>query len=399
MVGDAKPMREPESRDDALSTALRLLAKEVRRRILRHSQGHLLGGGNESLKLTLRLPATPRGRWLEQTAGETSTALDEALRELLLHRTVFQPGSVYCLRCRSARCEHTRPVQSTEVFAGYSPSGVPLFLEHGQWLLENKDPRVDQLYRKPPRLLARVTLGNDLTGRLLPAFRDLDSGYHIHGQVTAGWFRYPDAKGINQPLALTFQVVSSQPAKGPKRFGLNLIGCVPGDEPLETLFDRAGELPWAAAAQWGQGVLRQVERSLSRKQAPEDKAIDKRLEGLLNGLARRLERERRARERRTNHGHQRHRENDRPTWKAQADLAAAREEELLFDTRRETLVVLGDRGRAHVFNQAGKLVTSIRCSPFSIERRRKNGVWRQATTAEIEAFKRHAEVVATARPD
>jgi hypothetical protein len=385
-------MREPESRDDALSSALRLLAKEVRRRVLRHSQGHLLSGGNETLKLDLRLPTAARGKWLEQTAGEASAALDEALRELLIHRTVFQPGSVYCLRCRNARCEHTQPVQSTEVFAGYGPSGVPLFLELGQWLLEHKDPRVDLLYRKPPRLLARVTLGNDLTGQLLPAFRDLDSGYYIHGQVAAGWFRYPDANRINQPLALTFQVVSSQPAKGPKRFGLNLIGRVPGDEPLETLFDRAGELPWADAAQWAQGVLRQVERSLTRKQPPSDESIDKRLEGLLNGLARRLERERRARERRTTHGHQRHRENDRPTWKAQADLASAREEELLFDTRRETLVVLGDRGRAHVFNQAGKLVTSIRCSPFSIERRRKNGIWRQATSAEIEAFKRHAEV-------
>ncbi|TNF70469.1 MAG: hypothetical protein EP299_14010 [Acidobacteria bacterium] len=392
-------MREPESRDDTLSTALRLLAKEVRRRILRHSQGHLLSGGNDTLKLTLRLPATPRGRWLERAAGETSTALDEALRELLLHRTVFQPGSVYCLRCRSARCEHTQPTQSTAVFSGYSPSGVPHFLELGQWLLEHKDPRVDQLYRKPPRLLARVTLGSDLTGQLLPAFRDLDSGYHIHGQVAAGWFRYPDANGLDQPLALTFQVVSSQPANGPKRFGLNLIGRVPGDEPLETLFDRAGELPWAAPAQWAQGVLGQVERSLTRKKAPEDETIDKRLEGLLNGLARRLERERRARARRTAHGHQRHREKDRPTWKAQADLAAAREEELLFDTRRETLIVLGDRGRAHVFNQAGKLVTSIRYSPYSIERRRKNGIWRPATSAEIRAFKEHLEVTTQAHQD
>jgi hypothetical protein len=392
-------MREPESRDDALSAALRLLSQEVRRRILRHSQGHLLGGGNEALKLTLRLPAVPRGKWLEHTTSDVSAALDEALRELLLHRTVFEPGSVYCLRCRSARCEHTQPTQSTEVFAGYSPSGTPLFLELGQWLLEQRDPRVDQVYRKPPKLLARVTLGRDLTGQLLPAFRDLDSGYHIYGQVVAGWFRYPDATGMDQPLALTFQVVSSQPAEGPKRFGLNLIGRVPGDEPLETLFDRAGELPWAVAAQWGQGVLRQVEHSMSRKQAPEAEAIDKRLEGLLNGLARRLERKQRARERRTAHGHQRHREKDRPTWKAQADLATAREEELLFDTRRETLIVLGERGRAHVFNQAGKLVTSIRYSPFSIERRRKNGIWRQATSAEIQGFKRHVEVATEERRD
>ena len=77
----------------------------------------------------------------------------------------------------------------------------------------------------------------------------------------------------------------------------------------------------------------------------------------------------------------------------------AREEELLFDTRRETLIVLGERGRAHVFNQAGKLVTSIRYSPFSIERRRKNGIWRPATSAEIRAFKEHLEVTTEAHQD
>ena len=46
-------------------------------------------------------------------------------------------------------------------------------------------------------------------------------------------------------------------------------------------------------------------------------------------------------------------------------------------------MVVGDRGRAHVFNLAGKLVTSVRYNPEVIEKRRQNGVWRPAAAEEI----------------
>ena len=294
---------------------------------------------------------------------------------------------MYCLRCRSPQCEHAAPSNPAEVFAGYGPSGLPHFVELGQWLLECQESRIDQLYRKPPNLIAHVTSGGRLSGQLLPAFRDLDTGYYIHGQVAVGWYMFPDSAGLDLPVALTFQVVSSQPAGGHRRFGLNLLGSAPGGEPVETLFDHTGELPWSPAAQWAQDILRQVERSLTRRPAPTEEQVRKRLEGLLNGLARRLERHRRARDRRTAHGQKRHQDKDRPTWKALADLAKAREEDLLFDTRRDTLVVLGDHGRAHVFTLSGKLVTSIRYSPASIERRRQRGIWRTATTREIEELR------------
>jgi len=188
-------------------------------------------------------------------------------------------------------------------------------------------------------------------------------------------------------LALSFQVVSSQPPKGQRRFGLNLIGLAPEDQPLENLFDRIGELPWAPSARWAQDALRQIERAAPRTQDIDEEKLEKRLQGLLSGLARRLERHHRSRRRRTSHAQQRHRQGDRPTWKALSDLASAKDEDLLFDTRKKTLIVLGDRGRAHVFNQAGKLVTSIRYSPSSIERRRERHLWRSATDEEIASLR------------
>ena len=83
---------------------------------------------------------------------------------------------------------------------------------------------------------------------------------------------------------------------------------------------------------------------------------------------------------------------------ALADLARAHGENLLFDTRRETLVVVGERGRAHVFNLAGKLVTSVRYNPEIIERRRQNGVWRPAAAEEIRKVREQVAATAATLP-
>jgi hypothetical protein len=379
--------RADGSDQDTLSLALRLLAKEISQRIRRHPSGHLLEGGDETLDLGLRVPIHQHKGWLENAREEASASLSDGLRQILVHRALFHPGHLYCLRCASPSCEHSLPASGQEVFAGYGPTGLPRFLDLGQWLLERKDPRVDLLYATPRQLIAHTTIGAELTAQLLPAYRDADSGYHIHGQVTAGWYSFPTVQGWEESLALTFQIVSSRPPRGQRRFGLNLIGIAPDAQPLENLFDRIGELPWMPSARWAQDALRQIERVATRNRDFDEEKLEKRIQGLLSGLARRLERHHRSRRRRTSHAQQRHRQGDRPTWKALSDLASARDEDLLFDTRRKTLIVLGDRGRAHVFNQGGKLVTSIRYSPASIERRRERGLWRSATDEEIASLR------------
>jgi hypothetical protein len=73
---------------------------------------------------------------------------------------------------------------------------------------------------------------------------------------------------------------------------------------------------------------------------------------------------------------------------ALADLRRTGREGLLFDTRHETLVALGDRGRAHVFNLEGKHVTSIRYSPPAIEKRKQQGRWRPAKAEEISGLEK-----------
>ena len=76
-----------------------------------------------------------------------------------------------------------------------------------------------------------------------------------------------------------------------------------------------------------------------------------------------------------------------------ADLDQAKDENIHFDTRRETLVVVGDRGRTHVFNPSGKLVTSIRYSPAAIEKRLQRGLWKAATGDQIGALKKQVTLI------
>jgi hypothetical protein len=399
-------MTRPPARSDRLEQALRLLAEEARERLARHPSGHLAAAADERLELVLEVPAAARGVRFGDLAGQLDTALDAAVAALVAHRAAFRPGAVFCLRCGGAECAHATPSGPREVFAGYGGTGLPRFLDFAQLLLERGDRRVDRLYDEPPALLAHTVLGRDLAGDLLPAYRASAANHRLHGQVVAGWWRVPGDDGRREPLALTFQIASTRPAGGRRRFGVNVLGRAPGGQPLADLLDTLGELPWAAAVRWAQAEVESIERGGASEGGGEEcgggegggkrrrearrraaRALDNRLLGVLNGLARRLEKDRRAAERKTHHARERHAQGDRPTDMALADLARAGVEAVLVDRRQDTLVVLGDRGRTHVFSAAGKHVTSIRYQPEAIERRRKHDLWRPAAPEEVAALR------------
>lgn len=376
-------MGEERSSADRVRRAVDLLADELRRRLAAHPGGHLLLGRGGFLDLRLSLPVVPRDGDLERAAAAAGEALAGELRALLAERAAFQPGRVFCLRCASALCPHAAPAGSREVFAGYGPTGLPRFAELPQWLLERGDPRVDQLYEEPPRFLAHLATGESLTAALLPAYREAESGFRLHGQVAAGWYRGTDPAGHPDLAAISFQVGSTRGSGSRRLYGLNLVAVGPGGESLEAFCSRLGEVPWLSAVRWAQSVLDQV--GAVRRGGEEQH--ERRLAGLLEALAARLEKGRRSADRRTHHARERHSQGDRPTRMALADLSRAPAESLLVDTRHDTLVVLGDRGRAHVFNRGGRLVTSIRYSPESIAYKQKVGRWRMARSEEVEALR------------
>lgn len=409
-----KPTPPSEPVSERLREALRLLAAEVEARIARHPGGHQVAGRGASLAVALRIPSDLRDGRLEPAVRSADEALDDALGDLVRERSVFRPGRAFCLRCSSPDCVHSMAPEPRQVFAGYGPTGVPRFLDFGQLLLERRDPRVETLFRDAPGLVA-LTLGEaDLCAALAEPFQKREDGFRLLGQVTAGWFRVRAENGVAEPFAVAFQILSVRAKKGRRSLVLNVLGTAPGGGPLEALYDRMGRLgniPWLDAVRWAQAALASVERSLdaqpparcpgARPDAKPDaksgaangtapvRALElapRRLQGILEGLAHRLEKDRRARDRRTQHAEIRRAEGDRPTGMALADLARAAAHEVLADVQRDTLVVLGERGRAHVFNRAGRHVTSIRYTQGALDKRRARGLWRPARPDEIQTL-------------
>lgn len=177
-------MSHRSDQTDRIHQLMKLLTDEVRERVDRHPLGHLLAGRGEPLELRLTVPTALREGRLEQAARAAEEAVQTAVQELIEHTSVFQPGRVFCLRCQSSHCEHAAPADPRHVFVGYGSSGLPRFLDFGQWMLHRRDPRVDLLYREPPQLLAAVSLEPDLSGDVLSIYRE--GGYRIHGQVAVG---------------------------------------------------------------------------------------------------------------------------------------------------------------------------------------------------------------------
>lgn len=379
--------------DRLIRQAIEALAAAARRRIEKHPMGHLLGGRRSRLDLPLPVPLGPADGALDDAVRQAEEALDAELEAWLAESAAFRPGRIYCLRCASAECEHSAPRDAREVFAGYGASGRPRFADFAQWLLERGHPHLDRVYASPPRLVTEVVSGRELTGELLPAFRDAGVDLRVHGQVTAGWFMV--GHGAERTgLALSFQVLStaerSRRRRQPRRrLILNVLGRGPGGEPLEELHAGLGAIPWQPVVGWGQRVLETIEGAQGRKGSTPE-VLSRRVEGMLQEIARRLEQGRRARERRTGHAEERHHQGDRPTRMALTDLERGDDESFFVDERRSTVIVLGERGRAHVFNFEGKLVTSIRTTPESVERKLRRELWRRATPGEIARLREKA---------
>jgi hypothetical protein len=355
-------------------------------------------GAEGRVELTLSLPLHGEQGLAEQAAAARATVRD-AVAALIRQRSMIHPGSVVDLRSGLAGLPETAPATAREVFVGFAANGAPRFRDLAQWLLQCQDPRLELLYGRRPRLVIVPSTEEELYAEVLAAFRQAPADWRLHGQVVAGFFEVERRDGTPGALALTLQIQSAASGQGGRRrYALNILGKGPDGESLEHLVDRLGhkrgwEKPWQAAASWAEGALATVERGVGRsgpRNAPADAQaaeLDQRLRGILSGLARRLEHDRRDRERRTGHGEERHRQGDRPTPFALSDLRQATPAAVLVDSRNKTLIVLGGRGRAHGWSPAGKLVTSIQYTPESIARKRQREIWRPASPQELQALR------------
>jgi len=375
-VGLSRDERRIRAAQDVLRTAIRDL-------YLGHFNADIPTG---SLSINLSLRVDPADNWRLEFNPPLTEQLMPQLADREAVRDVFLAGHVYCFRCGSCNCEHAMPPSPLHVFCGYDAAGRPEWKEFAQVLIDERDERVDQLFVRPPRLVARFQFGRALKGRQLSAFGKASLSYSILAQVVAGYFDHENGR-----LAITLQIVEGRNRAGELTLRLNPIGhALDGNVLLEWL-SAENSAGLFRAIQIAEQELGKIEAAVIAARASGDQPRANqwmgRIPGVARGLVEALERGGRQGERRTRHVEERRRD-QRPVHKAMDDAAAAKSDACFFDEKAKTFVVVGDRGRTHAFNADGKHVTSFIMKPSAVAFRVRTERWRPVQSVEWDEIRR-----------
>lgn len=323
------------------------------------------------LDLRLRLPLDAVNG---DAGGALLDALGERLRLLRGDGAVVTPGRVHCFQCRSSECVHAVPPDARQVFLAYSATGKPVWRELTEACLAWGEPRVDLLFGDPPAVVAVQRSGAELTDELIAGFGRDERGYRLLGQVACGYLPLAGGPGPERG-ALTLQVVGSRNGGGPLRLFLNPVGL---QAPLE---GSQGRPAW-----WEQNALsdsiraareqlRALALRLGGRRGGIRRDLDEGVAAALGRLRAALERRYRPQPHRTQHARARQLEGGRPTHVAVADAERAPDASLLYEPERDTVIVLGPKGRVHVFAEDGRHVTSLHHNRDAIDRRCDRKQW------------------------
>lgn len=327
------------------------------------------------LDLNLRVPLDG-GNDVRHAAGTAVEQILRRVREVREHERALRPGAVFSYFAGSSHAEGCRPTEPRQVFDGYSSTGKPVFSDFVTMSIERKDPNIDRLLAGEEIVLTRVTMGRVLRTQQLAEFGGNSPVFKILGQVDAGLFRVLGAAG---KCAFSFQLLRGTTLEGRVRLRLHPVSAV---DPMD--------LADPALMQILSRFQRKLDTEAMRLQGQSQQGeVDEEafVLPLLNELARQLQSRTRSAGRRTQHGLERTEEGQRPTSRAYPDAGEASDDAILWDLDQNTIVVLGGKGRVHVFTPQGKHVTSVMMQGSAIERRRHMGRWRLAEPEERGEFR------------
>ncbi|MFT7583342.1 MAG: hypothetical protein ACI9MR_005029 [Myxococcota bacterium] len=346
----------------------------------------------EDLALMLNIGLNARGkRAIEVRADALVQDMRERLDEVLRGATAFHEGHVYCFHTDSPESPYSHPTNVVDVFRGYSANGKPEWHSFPNVCLARREPRVDRLYGERPEVISFVQMAEELSGELLPSFGRDSLAYSVVGQVVCGLIpRDLDPKGRAERIALTLQIVETTQGTDSHRLRLNVLG-LPPSAIAQAAADQDPRSPAEAFRKLLRSARGRVDALARRVQnaavntAPLDVTAEAR--PLLARLSTDIGRVFRGRER-TKHAEMRHQSGERPTSEARRDAVDAPDKAFYRDTERDTVVVVGPRGRAHVFTYAGKHVTSLALDPGELERKDGLGRWTPLTSSAREAVRK-----------
>lgn len=369
---DSQRGSQPGSQHNA-TVAVRALADMARQ--LLHVEGVDPLAMPRYLDLQLRVPLDG-GNDIRHAAGTAVEQILQRVRDVREHEKALRPGAVYSYFSDSSHEEGCRPIEPRHVFDGYSSTGKPKFADFVTLAIERKDPDIERMLAGDEIILTHVTMGRVLRTQQLAEFGGNSPVFKILGQVNAGLFPVLGEAGR---CAFSFQLLRGKTLEGRVRLRLHPVGAV---DPMD-LADPA---------------LMQILSRFQRKLDTEALRLEGKLKGgevdeeefvlpLLQDFARQLQNRTRNTGRRTQHGMDRSEGGQRPTAKAYPDAGEASDSSILWDIDESTVVVLGPKGRVHVFSPQAKHVTSVVMQRPAVERRRQQGRWRLAEPEERGEFR------------
>ncbi len=317
--------------------------------------------------------------------------------------SAFQEGRVYCFFCDTVDCVHATPPERTDTFSGYSALGKPQWQSFPNFCIALGERRVDAVYGEPPEIIAVIQEAGDLDTDRQPGFGRNSLAFNVLGQVVAGLVptNLNPARPSASRVAWTIQVIETRAGAEKPRMRLNMLGLSMWDMLEAASGARQREAPERLRRTIA--ITRQRVEALGRRAASAERRgeafdIGAAVYRILGRLKNDIERDLREPLRRTRHARERHQSVSRPTSNALRDARNAPADRLLLDTARQTVIVLGPRGRAHVFSPEGRHVTSLQLDPGELDRKVHRGRWRPLDPEAARIFAGNLQGTARASP-
>ncbi len=328
------------------------------------------------MDIEVRIPLDP-GRDGAKAASEVMERILRRVKEVRDHDRALVPGSVYCYYAETAESHASRPKELREVFDGYSSTGRPEFTDFVTMAIERKQEGIDELLAGEDLVITHVSIGRALRTAQLAEFGKSSPIYRILGQVDAGLFPVMNS---SKKAAFSFQLLRGTTLEGRPRLRIHPVGAA---DVMDLADPSVAQILSRFQRRLDQDSLRLAGKLANDEQLDEEEFVLP----LLQELAKQLSGRARRKNRRTKHADQRTEEGQRPTTKAYDDAEAAHDDHLLWDDRENTAVIVGPRGRVHVFTPDAKHVTSLVMQGSNIQKRKQQHHWRPAEPEERGEFR------------
>jgi len=332
------------------------------------------GKDEAELELTLKLPL--RRSEIAEAARKLAKQLRHEIESEVIERGSVVPGRTWCFQTGSFNGEFSRPSDPRQVLVGYGLEGRPRFADLVTYAIEQKHEAVDDLLAGREGAVSFVCSGAAITEGVKPAFDPQSVPFQLVGQAMTGLF--PSVEE-GRRVALTVQVLEHE-QDGRWHLLAHPVCAV-------DLLDLPDPSVPRMIRRY-QDQLNQLAGELVGKRAAGEEAdTTQAVLSSLRDLTKRMSAEARNRERKTGHARERQEGGQRPTQLAFPEARSARDHHLYFDTEEGTIVVIGKKGRVHVFSPDGRHVTTVVLSPQNVRQRVRAGRWRQAEPAERGSFR------------